>query len=299
CGDIGVQTVTLIVEDINGNTSNCNADITVEDNVDPTALCQDVTVQLNDMGEGALNTAQVNNGSADACGISILSLDTDEFNCDDVGNNLVTLTVEDVNGNTSTCTSVVTVEDNIAPEALCQDITVELDGNGTASISPSQVDNISTDACGIVGLSLDNSSFGIGDLGDNTVTLTITDENGNMSTCTATVTVEQNVSPTVGSLLGDQPGNTQSGVSNPVNRAMVFPNPTLGDFALRFEQPIEGQAHAILRNDLGQVMAQVVLPAGTVNHQWANVYLSAGMYFIEIRHANGHREILKIVRKQF
>ena len=38
--------------------------------------------------------------------------------------NDVTLTGDDGNGNTSSCMAVVTVEDNIAPEAICQDVTL-------------------------------------------------------------------------------------------------------------------------------------------------------------------------------
>ena len=43
--------------------------------------------------------------------------------------------------------AVVTVEDNIAPEMICQDITIQLDDNGMASITPADVDNGSSDNC--------------------------------------------------------------------------------------------------------------------------------------------------------
>ena len=38
--------------------------------------------------------------------------------------------VTDNNGNVSTCQTTVTVEDNVAPEALCQPATVQLDAVG-------------------------------------------------------------------------------------------------------------------------------------------------------------------------
>jgi hypothetical protein len=44
--------------------------------------------------------------------------------------------VTDANGNTSTCDATVTVEDNIAPTAICQDITVQLDATGNVTITP-------------------------------------------------------------------------------------------------------------------------------------------------------------------
>ena len=85
---------------------------------------------------------------------------TDMSMCSDIGQtNIVTLTVTDDNGNQDQCTSTVTVEDNVAPDAVCQDLTIQLDPTGNASITPQDVDNGSTDACGIASLSLDNSSF--------------------------------------------------------------------------------------------------------------------------------------------
>ena len=195
CSNVGANTVTLTVTDVNGNSSTCTATATVEDNVNPEALCQDVTVQLNINGDGSTSTGDVNNGSSDACGIASMSLDNEDFTCADVGSgNTVTLT--DNNGNSSTCTSTVTVEDNVNPVALCQDVTVQLDVNGDGSTSTGDVNNGSSDACGIASMSLDNEDFTCADVGSgNTVTLTVTDNNGNSSTCTSTVTVEDNVNP--------------------------------------------------------------------------------------------------------
>ena len=55
-------------------------------------------------------------------------LDVNDFDCSNIGmTNTVTLAVTDNNGNVSTCTSDVTVEDNVDPTAICQDITIQLD----------------------------------------------------------------------------------------------------------------------------------------------------------------------------
>ena len=140
-------------------------------------------------GNATITASDIDNGSSDACGIASLSLDITSFDCNDVNANTVTLTVTDVNGNFSTCTATVTVEDNIAPVALCKDITVVLDGTGNATITGADVDNGSNDACGIASLSVFPDSFDISNLGNNTVTLTVTDNNGNVATCTAIVTV--------------------------------------------------------------------------------------------------------------
>ncbi|MBK8504512.1 MAG: hypothetical protein IPL46_21270 [Saprospiraceae bacterium] len=195
CSDVGSNAVVLTVTDVNGNVSTCNSTVTVEDNVAPIAVCQDITVQLDGSGLASITAIQIDNGSTDNCGIASLTIDISSFDCSDVGSNAVVLTVTDVNGNVSTCNSTVTVEDNVAPIAVCQDITVQLDGSGLASITAIQIDNGSTDNCGIASLTIDISSFDCSDVGSNAVVLTVTDVNGNVSTCNSTVTVEDNVAP--------------------------------------------------------------------------------------------------------
>ncbi len=196
CTNVGANTVTLTVTDDNGNTDNCSATVTIEDNVDPVAICQDIIVQLDAAGNATITTADIDNGSSDACGTPSLALDITSFDCTNVGPNIVTLTATDANGNTASCTSTVTVQDNVNPVAICQDVTIQLDASGNASITTTDIDNGSNDACGIASLALDNTSFDCTNVGNNTVTLTVTDNNGNVSTCTATVTVEDNVNPT-------------------------------------------------------------------------------------------------------
>ena len=83
------------------------------------------------------------------------------------------------------------------PTANCQDITVQLDAAGDATITPGDVDNGSSDACGIASLAVDTTSFTCTEVGANTVTLTVTDDNGNTNTCTSTVTVEDSVVSTL------------------------------------------------------------------------------------------------------
>jgi predicted extracellular nuclease len=52
----------------------------------------------------------------------------------------------------ATCSFTVTVTDNTPPSAACQNITVNLDAFGNASITPAQVNNGSSDNCGTVNL---------------------------------------------------------------------------------------------------------------------------------------------------
>ncbi|WBX72418.1 T9SS type B sorting domain-containing protein [Tenacibaculum retecalamus] len=189
CANIGTNTVTLTATE-GQTTDTAQATVTVEDNVAPVVLTQNVTIQLDANGNASIVVADIDNGSSDNCGIDSRSLDITDFTCSDIGANNVTLTVEDVNGNISTNTAIVTVSESVAPTVVTQDITVALDANGSVSITTGDIDNGSSDGCsGIASMSLDQSTFDCPTLGDVTVTLTVTDTSGNSATGTAIVTI--------------------------------------------------------------------------------------------------------------
>ena len=81
------------------------------------------------------------------------------------------------------------------PIAVCQNITVFLDGAGNASIIPADIDGGSSDNCGIVNLAVSQSTFTCANLGPNNVTLTVTDGSSNTSNCIAIVTVSDTIPP--------------------------------------------------------------------------------------------------------
>jgi len=83
----------------------------------------------------------------------------------------------------------VTVEDKIAPIVLTRNITIQLDPSSNATINVASINNGSTDNCGISLIELDKTTFNCANVGENTVTLKVTDRSGNISSGTATVTV--------------------------------------------------------------------------------------------------------------
>ncbi len=190
CNQIGQQPVELYVIDVSGNADTCSAQVTVVDDAPPVAVCVPVDVYLGTDGTADLLPSMVDGGSTDNCGIANTSLDNLVFDCSSIGMQTVVLTVEDVNGNNSTCQSTVTVSDTLAPEALCTDITVNIGVNGVVNVNPDAVGAGSMDNCGAPTLSVDPSMFTCDDIGDQLVTLTAADDSGNMSTCSATVTVD-------------------------------------------------------------------------------------------------------------
>ncbi len=196
CSDIGVNTVTIFVGDLNGNISTCTASVTIVDTTAPEAVCQDITIQLDASGMAIIDDSAIDGGSFDNCGPVTVSASQTSFDCSNVGVNTVELTVTDANGNSSTCEALVTVEDNVPPVPMCQDLEIHLDADGLASITADQIGGGSTDNCGIFSLAIDVDEFGCDDVGPNPVVLTVTDLNGNISTCTATVTIVDSEAPT-------------------------------------------------------------------------------------------------------
>ncbi len=77
-------------------------------------------------------------------------------------------------------------------------MTVQLDSAGDGSISAQDdVDNGSSDACGIDTYVLDQTALDCSDVGSLTVvTMTVTDVNGNTAVGSTDVTVEYGVDPT-------------------------------------------------------------------------------------------------------
>ena len=114
---------------------------------------------------------------------------THDFN---VGVTTVVYQVEDINGLIANCTYTVTVEDNNAPSAVCQGATIFVNPDGTPYVlDPAEIDGGSFDDCSINSMTVSPSSFDCSMAGSvMNVTLTVTDDYGNSSTCIAPVNVQ-------------------------------------------------------------------------------------------------------------
>jgi gliding motility-associated-like protein len=196
CNNVGANTVTLTVTDVSGNIRTGNATVTVVDSIKPTVVTQNITVNLNASGQASITAAQINNGSSDNCGIASVTLNQTAFTCANTGANTVTLTVIDVNGNVKTKTATVTVVDNILPTVVTQNVIRYLNASGQATVTANDINNGSTDNCGIGTVALSQTAFTCAHVGVNTVTLSVTDTKGNTATGQATVTIIDNTPPT-------------------------------------------------------------------------------------------------------
>ncbi|GGG03858.1 hypothetical protein GCM10011344_00240 [Dokdonia pacifica] len=107
--------------------------------------------------------------------------------------------------------------DEVAPNANCINITRTLGSNNTVSISTGAINNNSNDAdSGIASVSISQNTFDCSDIGDNIVTLTVSDQNGNFNSCQATVTIVDANAPEL-TCPSDITFNTDPGVPTIVN----------------------------------------------------------------------------------
>jgi len=185
-----VNTVTLTVTDIHGNVASGTANVNVVDNTVPTApTIADAT--------GECSVTVTAPSATDNCAGSVTGTTTDPTTYNAQGSYTITWTFDDGNGNTSTATQNVIVDDVTAPTAPASlpdatgECAVTLDG-------PVVIDN-----CGnsITGTAMDpitgieSTNITIIDQGVTTVTWTFTDASGNSSTVNQTVIIDDVTAP--------------------------------------------------------------------------------------------------------
>ncbi|MCO6478553.1 MAG: T9SS type A sorting domain-containing protein, partial [Phaeodactylibacter sp.] len=119
----------------------------------PAAVCQNITVQLGLNNTVTVLASEVNDGST-GCGPLSFLIDGQTslaFDCDGLGTQMVTLTVNDVNNNSASCTANVWVRDDLfgaCPDPCPNDPDDDIDGDGVcgdidncpADLNPGQED---------------------------------------------------------------------------------------------------------------------------------------------------------------
>jgi hypothetical protein len=199
---VGATTVTATATDAAANTAVSTFVVTVNDNEGPAVHTQPLTIQLDASGAASVTAAGINNGSVDNCGVASIALDKTSFDCSNVGANTVTLTVTDIHGNTASAQATVTVEDKIAPTVTCPaNPPVYCYANNQQYTVPavSATDNcsIASYAFSISGATSRSGSgtdaSGAFNPGTSTILWTVTDVNGNTSTCSTTIVVNPKI----------------------------------------------------------------------------------------------------------
>ena len=195
CGNLGNNTVTFYAKDLSGNIGQQELTVSVEDNILPTVTGQDLSIWLGEDGTRKVSTLEVDAGSYDNCGIDTMWLSQKSFDSSDLGTATLYLYGEDGSGNISVDTVSISVSDTTTPVVQANNISIYLDGTGSATIDTTDINNGSTDNCGIDTMWLSQSSFGCSDVGVNSVTLYAKDASGNTGSEVALVTVSDTANP--------------------------------------------------------------------------------------------------------
>ena len=210
---IGNTTVTWTVTDGSGNTAAAVQTVTVTDNVNPVITSPgDITVNTN-----TGNTATgVNLGTAitaDNC--TVASITNDAPSAFPIGNTTVTWTAADGSGNTAAATQTVTVTDNINPVITAPAAVTVNTNSGCTAIGVNIGTAATSDNAAVASLTNDHPSTAY-PLGNTTVTWTVTDGSGNTSVAAQTVTVTDDINPSITApadiILNTNTGCTAAGV---------------------------------------------------------------------------------------
>ncbi|MEX2483293.1 MAG: HYR domain-containing protein [Brumimicrobium sp.] len=200
----GVHQIEMSVEDPAGNIGTCTFDLTVEDDIAPT-----INLCAPDQSEPTTSgcSAEISDYT------SLISVDD---NCDDLTDliivqsptagtvftdtTVVTVTVTDLSGNSSDCDFEVTINDVEDPVIDCPSDTVvtvnstcdysapDLTGEVSGSDNCSSFGDMTITQDPVVGASLN---------GAEVIEITLTDENGNSTTCNVNVTPDDTIPPSV------------------------------------------------------------------------------------------------------
>ncbi len=219
---LGTHKIDIKVSDDCGNQSTVSMNITVEDQTQPTPICDQFTVvALDNTGYAFANATSFDDGSTDNCCIDRFDVRraTDncgiadnltyrsyiEFCCEDVGQTIpVTLRVWDCHGNTNTCNVQVEVQDISGPSITCPpNVTLFCGDNysdpnvvGEVVTDPAlqgALDGLAQDNCGAA-ITVVSSDVGQVSCGSGVISRTylVTDPGGASNFCVQTITVQNN-----------------------------------------------------------------------------------------------------------
>jgi hypothetical protein len=208
-------TAIITVRDDAGNITQCDASITIFDNIPPTARANTMQVPINSNGYAVIRGIDVNNASYDNCSIEqylVNQQDSMIIGCDSLGIEVsLWFTVVDGSGNRDSVLFDVVIEDTVGPTLIAnttQPVNLYLNDLGRVDFTPDLIfdrllDPASGDNCGgrdgIVSITANPAFFVCSDIttGPHTVTITASDYYTNSTSITVSINVLDTIKPNV------------------------------------------------------------------------------------------------------
>jgi len=213
-GQTGQSAINLIegtyaatATDENGCTSTIPVSIITIDLEAPVILADSVEVPLGPIGSVTLTTQNLGAQVSDNCQIASVSIEPNAFQCDDLGNHEVSITVTDDAGNVSSDTITVTIVDNSSPTLVCPASIVRCFGNTLVEYAaPTATDNCL--GIGGVFVLLQGQPSGTNfPQGTTTNIYSYTDGQGNVGSCSFEVTLLSQLTVALDSVINDNGDN--------------------------------------------------------------------------------------------
>ncbi|NCD23930.1 MAG: HYR domain-containing protein, partial [Spartobacteria bacterium] len=205
---VGTTTVIWTATDSCGNFIECAQNITVTDTELPTITCPAGINTTTDTDYCYATIADIGIPvTDDNCGVATVLNDAPPQYS--VGTTIVTWTVTDIYGNSNSCQQNIVVEDLQPPTIACPANITQTADSGVCYATILDIGTpVTTDNCSVSSvISNAPSSYPIG---STTVTWTVTDVNGNFSTCDQIITITDDELPTI-SCPADITANTDVG----------------------------------------------------------------------------------------
>jgi len=194
---LGNTLTTLTVTDNKNASDSCQATVTVKDVTAPSITCP-VGQSVECTGSGSA-TATFAATATDNCSVGSPSCNPASGSTFPLGPTTVSCTATDGSGNSSQCTTTVTVKDTQAPSITCPaPTTVLTSSQGGACVASLPVSATATDTCnGTISAICSPSLLSLSAPGSTSSTCNAADTSGNSSSCNTSLALVDDTAPTV------------------------------------------------------------------------------------------------------
>ena len=182
CDDLGATSAVLTAVDALGNVAYDTVDVTIIDNLIPWNISSEVSLYLDSAGSVSFDSSSVYQTFNDNCDATF-NFTSQVFSCGDVGAHLSSVSSSDASGGTASENIIINVKDSLSPWISLFTDTVLLNASGQGTLDTAAVIDYIRDNCGIQTIVFSDLDFSASNLGLNTITVSVRDDNNNEVRC--------------------------------------------------------------------------------------------------------------------